>query len=72
MILLVATGTPGGVNYEFWEKKISQNIERDTKVNSRLTQSGWQVLRFWDHEIKQNLDNCVEQIKLAYITRGGK
>ena len=59
-------------NSEFWEKKISQNIERDAKVNSRLAQSGWQVLRFWDHEIKQNLDNCVEQIKLAYITRGGK
>ena len=59
-------------NSEFWEKKISQNIERDAKVNSRLAQSGWQVLRFWDHEIKQNLDSCVEQIKLAYITRGGK
>ena len=59
-------------NSEFWERKISQNIERDAKVNSLLTQNGWQVLRFWDHEIKKDLDRCIEQIKLAYITQGNK
>jgi very-short-patch-repair endonuclease len=30
------------------------------------------VLRFWDHEIKKDLDRCIEQIKLAYITQGNK
>ena len=59
-------------NSEFWEKKISQNIERDAKVNSLLTQNGWRVLRFWDHEIKKDLDRCIEQIKLAHKTQGNK
>ena len=59
-------------NSEFWKKKISQNIERDAKVNSLLTQNGWRVLRFWDHEIKKDLDRCIEQIKLAHKTQGNK
>ena len=59
-------------NSEFWEHKISRNIERDAKVNSLLTQSGWKVLRFWDYEIKKDLDRCVEQIKLAHETQGNK
>jgi DNA mismatch endonuclease (patch repair protein) len=57
-------------NNEFWERKISQNIERDAKVNSLLTQSGWRVLRFWDHEIKKDLDGCIRQIKSAHKTQG--
>ncbi len=57
-------------NNEFWERKISQNIERDAKVNSLLTQSGWRVLRFWDHEIKKDLDGCIRQIKSAHETQG--
>ncbi len=57
-------------NNEFWERKISQNIERDAKVNSLLTQSGWRVLRFWDHEIKKDLDGCIRQIMSAHETQG--
>lgn len=57
-------------NSEFWERKISQNIERDAKVNNLLTQNGWQVLRFWDHEIKKDLDGCIKQIKFAYENQG--
>ena len=37
---------------EFWIPKIEQNIERDSIVNKTLTEQGWQVLRFWDFEIK--------------------
>lgn len=59
-------------NSEFWERKISQNIERDKKVNNLLTQNGWRVLRFWYHEIKKDLDLCIEQIKLAHKTQGNK
>mgnify|MGYP005845064813 CR=1 FL=1 len=52
-------------NAEFWEKKISRNIERDKEVNAHLTSQGWTVLRFWSNEVKKNLDGCVAIIKEA-------
>lgn len=48
---------------EFWEKKISRNIERDKEVNEYLTSNGWTVLRFWSNEVKKNLNGCVAIIK---------
>jgi DNA mismatch endonuclease, patch repair protein len=50
-------------NAEFWEKKISRNIERDKEVNTFLQSTGWTVIRFWSLEVKTNLDGCVAIIK---------
>lgn len=52
-------------NAEFWEKKISRNIERDKEVNAHLEAAGWTVIRFWSEEVKKNLEGCVELIKTA-------
>ena len=46
-------------NRDFWWNKIEKNIERDEQVNKKLRNEGWTVLRFWGHEIKNNLDNCL-------------
>ena len=51
---------------EFWIPKIEQNIERDSIVNKTLTEQGWQVLRFWDFEIKKDLFTCTNQIEQTY------
>jgi DNA mismatch endonuclease (patch repair protein) len=51
---------------EFWRRKISRNIERDKEVDDVLTESGWLVLRFWESDIKKNLDNCVKTV-LDYV-----
>lgn len=40
-------------NRDFWIPKIESNIERDKKVTQELTVHGWQVIRFWDFEIKK-------------------
>lgn len=52
-------------NAEFWEKKISRNMERDKEVNAHLEAAGWTVIRFWSEEVKKNLQGCVELIKTA-------
>jgi len=52
-------------NPEFWEKKITRNMERDKEVNEFLLQSGWLVLRFWSTEVRKNLDDCVMAIETA-------
>lgn len=51
---------------EFWIPKIEQNIERDSIVNKTLTEQGWQVLRFWDFEIKKDVVACANQIEQIY------
>ena len=50
-------------NKDFWEQKILRNIERDKEVNEKLQEEGWTVLRFWDNEIKKNLNDCVQKIE---------
>jgi DNA mismatch endonuclease (patch repair protein) len=40
-------------NVDFWSKKIQGTKARDEVVNRTLEESGWQVLRFWEHELKR-------------------
>lgn len=50
-------------NRDFWWKKIERNKQRDIVVNLHLKEGGWQVLRFWSKDIRNNLDNCVMLIE---------
>ena len=52
-----------GSNSEFWEKKITANMDRDSEVNRKLESMGWIVIRFWGKDIKKNLDSCVKTIE---------
>lgn len=52
-------------NKEYWGKHLSRNVERDREVTDTLTEQGWLVLRFWESDIKRNLEACVNTI-LAY------
>jgi DNA mismatch endonuclease, patch repair protein len=40
------TGPNGG----YWLGKISGNVARDRKNDTLLTEAGWLVLRFWEHD----------------------
>ena len=50
---------------EFWYNKIERNIERDKEVNTQLVQMGWTVIRFWEHEIREDIAKCVNRVKQA-------
>ena len=52
-------------NREFWVAKIERNIQRDREIEELLQQQGWVVLRFWEHEINRNTDDCVEHVRSA-------
>lgn len=49
-------------NADFWSSKLATNKERDVRVNTELKTLGWVVLRFWEHEIKNDLDSVAERI----------
>lgn len=54
---------------EYWQKKIQYNIERDRLNTNKLEQDGWLVLRFWESDIKKNLERCVETVCQYYSQR---
>ena len=49
-------------NKKFWQKKLARNVERDKEVNDELTELGWLVLRFWESDVKKDLEKCIETI----------
>lgn len=58
-----AHGARPKANAEFWRMKIEANAKRDRLVSERLRALGWTVLRFWEHEVNENLDEVVLQIR---------
>lgn len=49
-------------NREYWIPKIERNMARDKEVNQLLEAQGWIVLRFWEWQIRKDLDQCVDKI----------
>ena len=52
-------------NQRFWHNKIERNMERDREINRELKRRGWTVIRFWEHEIKEDVERCVQKVKKA-------
>ena len=48
-------GVKPKTNRKFWEDKIRGNIVRDERNTTQLSNAGWIVLRFWEHQIKNDL-----------------
>lgn len=57
-------------NYsEFWKAKILRNVKRDSDITQILEERGWRVIRFWESDIKKDVEKCVEIVNLAYKER---
>ncbi len=41
-------------NRSFWIPKIERNIQRDREVDQALQALGWQVMRFWESDLKKS------------------
>jgi DNA mismatch endonuclease, patch repair protein len=49
-------------NQKFWEEKLLRNKRRDEEVTNFYTEKGWNILRIWEHEFKEDLDLAVNNI----------
>ena len=49
-------------NREFWIAKIERNMQRDREVNEELKLLGYKVFRFWEREIKEELERCLKEV----------
>jgi DNA mismatch endonuclease (patch repair protein) len=54
---------------EWWVAKIERNMARDEEVNAALNAAGWIVLRFWESDVKADLDQVVADIKVTIEER---
>ena len=53
-------------NNTYWTQKINRNVERAEEVNDYLKKHGWKVVRFWEHEIKNNPKKVITKIQNFY------
>jgi DNA mismatch endonuclease (patch repair protein) len=53
---------------DYWRPKLARNQERDAHATRVLEESGWTVLRFWEHE---DTATVVETIRSAVLTLRG-
>lgn len=56
-------------NRDFWIPKIERNIQRDIQSNQLLTEAGWHVIRFWEHELKKDFEDCLNRV-ISYLQDG--
>ena len=47
-------------NTDFWRAKFEQNVDRDRQSDRLLSDAGWLVLRYWEHE---DLEDVVESVE---------
>ena len=52
-----------GHNSAYWVAKIERNIARDDHNNELLRSAGWHVLRFWESDIKDDVDSIVTRVR---------
>lgn len=43
-------------------KNYSTRRKIDSKITEKLASNGYSVVRFWEHEIENNLDGCINKI----------
>ena len=50
-------------NTKFWKDKFDKNIKRDRKKTNELLSLGWNVLVFWECDIKNNIKNSIMKFR---------
>lgn len=49
-------------NKDYWEKKLQRNKMRDIEVNAFYKENGWNILRVWEHEFKEDFNGAINKI----------
>ncbi len=49
-------------NKKYWDNKIRRNMERDLEQTILLRDAGWDVLRFWETEIQEDVARCATEV----------
>jgi DNA mismatch endonuclease, patch repair protein len=48
-------------NADYWREKVERNRQRDIRADAALGALGWQVVRLWEHELR-DIERAVERV----------
>lgn len=54
---------------EFWAGKLQANVLRDRRQTLTLERDGWRVVRVWEHQVFENLEEVVDIVLAAIAGR---
>lgn len=57
-------------NASFWNAKLERNVERDRRADRELADSGWKVVRFWEHSVRRDPSWCAEELERILASAG--
>lgn len=57
-------------NQEYWQLKIQRNILHDSEVTSYYKKNQWNIIRVWEHDIRENFDQVINDI--MHFVEGAK
>ena len=49
-------------NIDYWHAKLKRNVERDQEVNLHYENNNWFIKRVWEHEIKNNFSETINEL----------
>jgi DNA mismatch endonuclease (patch repair protein) len=52
----------------FWRRKFELNAERDERKRRQLEAAGWEVLEFWECEVKRDASRCAHRVLRTLAT----
>ncbi|GFH63664.1 MULTISPECIES: very short patch repair endonuclease [Streptomyces] len=50
-------------NAAWWREKLDRNTARDRETTAHLTEQGWTVLRFWEHEAPEDVAARIIEVR---------
>ena len=56
-------------NVDFWNSKLEGNVARDRRADRELSDSGWKVVRFWEHSVRKDPSGCAEELAMVLACR---
>jgi DNA mismatch endonuclease (patch repair protein) len=54
-------GSKPMANRVWWREKLLVNVQRDKRHSDELRKAGWVVLRFWEHEVPDDVAETIAQ-----------
>ena len=55
-------------NADFWKAKLKGNVKRDRKTDKTLRKLGWEVMRFWEHQVENELEKVVKEV-ISFVSK---
>ena len=61
-------------NTEYWDKKLSHNVEKDKSQISKLESLGWHVIVIWECELKKEnfeitMQRVINELEETYVSQ---